>query len=48
MRGRVYKAFCVFVFTFCAPALVLNALQSYSATGQKIGQKIYETVNENN
>lgn len=48
MRSRAYKAFCVFVFTFCAPALVLSAIQSYGATGQKIGQKIYEAVNENN
>lgn len=48
MRGRVYKAFCVFVITFCAPALVLNAIQTYGATGQKIGQKIYEGTHEKN
>jgi hypothetical protein len=46
MKNKIYLAFCVFVFAFCAPALVVNAIKTYNATGSKLGQTVYEMTHE--
>lgn len=48
MKNKIYLAFCVFVFAFCAPALIVNAVQTYNAAGHEIGKVIFEATHENN
>lgn len=48
MKNKIYIALCVFVFTFCAPALIINTVKTYNATGSEIGRIVYEVTHENN
>ena len=42
----VKKALIAFVFTFCTPALVMMAYETYASTGRQIGQIIYESTHK--
>jgi hypothetical protein len=46
MKNKIYLAFIAFVFTFCAPALIVNAVQTYNAAGHELGKTIYEATHE--
>ena len=45
---NIKKALLAFMITFCAPAIIANSYQSYSAVGAKLGQKIYEVTHDEN
>ena len=48
MKIKFYIAFAVFAITFCTPALIGKCLETYMNFGSKLGETIYEELNENN